>query len=120
MELALFAASQRRRASQAEAPGPDEAVRRPPRCSLILLRHGYSEWNAQNRFTGWADPPLSIRGREEARLAGSLLHEAGVSRIERVFCSLHERAIKTAWLMLDEMELQARSQPRPAPPARSA
>jgi hypothetical protein len=79
---------------------------REPRCSLILLRHGYSEWNEANLFTGWADPPLTSRGRDEARLAGSLLRAAGIGRIERVYSSLHERAIKTAWLLLDEMELQ--------------
>ena len=102
-ELAIFA--RRRRQVSGGAPDASEEGRQA-RCSLILIRHGYSEWNAENKFTGWADPPLTARGREEARLAGSLLREAGVGRIERVYCSLHERAIKTAWLLLDEMELQ--------------
>ena len=77
----------------------DAASRRGRRLftALAVHRHGYSAWNEENRFTGWADPPLTSRGREEARLAGSLLREAGVRRVERVFCSLHERAIKTAW-----------------------
>lgn len=74
--------------------------------TLVLLRHGYSDFNARNAFTGWADPELSNRGREEARLAGSILREAGVTRIERVYCSLLKRAIKTAWLMLDALEMQ--------------
>ena len=74
--------------------------------TVVLLRHGYSDFNARNVFTGWADPDLSNRGREEARLAGSILREAGVTRIERVYCSLLKRAIKTAWLMLDALEMQ--------------
>ena len=94
---------QRQQAAQDTSAPPRE---REPRCSLILLRHGYSEWNEANLFTGWADPPLTSRGRDEARLAGSLLRAAGIGRIERVYSSLHERAIKTAWLLLDEMELQ--------------
>ena len=79
---------------------------KPPKAMLIVLRHGYSEWNAQNRFTGWADVELSNRGREEARFAGQLLREAGVRRMERVYSSFLKRAIKTAWLMLDELEMQ--------------
>ena len=54
------------------------------RATVIVLRHGYSEYNARNIFTGWADPELSNRGREEARRAGSVLRESGVRRIERV------------------------------------
>ena len=91
---------------EARTPTSAQPREREPRCSLILLRHGYSEWNEANLFTGWADPPLTSRGRDEARLAGSLLRAAGIERIERVYSSLHERAIKTAWLLLDEMELQ--------------
>eukprot|EP00325_Prymnesiales_sp_UTEX-LB-985_P032990 CAMPEP_0174739596 /NCGR_PEP_ID=MMETSP1094-20130205/71879_1 /TAXON_ID=156173 /ORGANISM="Chrysochromulina brevifilum, Strain UTEX LB 985" /LENGTH=429 /DNA_ID=CAMNT_0015943179 /DNA_START=28 /DNA_END=1318 /DNA_ORIENTATION=+ len=77
-----------------------------PKVTLIILRHGFSEYNAENRFTGWADVELSNRGREEARFAGSLLREAGVVRLEAVYTSFLKRAIKTAWLMLDELELQ--------------
>lgn len=76
------------------------------RCMLILMRHGYSQYNAQNRFTGWTDVDLTNRGREEARVAGSMLRAAGIRRVERVYCSLLRRAIKTAWLMLDELEMQ--------------
>lgn len=76
------------------------------RCGLILLRHGQSLYNQHKVFTGWADPDLTNRGREEARLAGQLLKATGVKRIEVVFTSLLKRAIKTAWLALDEMDLQ--------------
>lgn len=82
------------------------ASRGVPAVSLIIVRHGYSEYNAENRFTGWADVELSNRGREEARFAGSLLREAGCERLEGVFTSYLKRAVKTAWLMLDELELQ--------------
>ncbi|KAG8471033.1 hypothetical protein KFE25_009454 [Diacronema lutheri] len=75
-------------------------------CMLILIRHGYSQFNADNRFTGWADVDLTNRGRDEARVAGSMLRAAGIVRIERVYTSMLRRAIKTAWLMLDELEMQ--------------
>jgi len=77
-----------------------------PKATLIIVRHGYSEYNMENLFTGWADCDLTNRGKEEARFAGSLLREAGVVRLERVFTSSLKRAIKSAWLMLDELELQ--------------
>ena len=56
--------------------------------------------------SGWSDCDLTNRGKEEARFAGSLLREAGVTRLERVYTSFLKRAIKTSWLMLDELELQ--------------
>lgn len=88
-------------------PQPSQPPQPPqPKCMLIILRHGYSEYNAENRFTGWADVELSNQGREEARLAGSVLREAGVRRLEKVYSSYLKRAIKTAWLMLDELEMQ--------------
>lgn len=85
---------------------PLAACAKPPKALLILLRHGFSEYNEENRFTGWADVELSARGREEARFAGQLLREAGVRRLESVYSSYLKRAIKTGWLMLDELELQ--------------
>lgn len=96
------------RAGRAGQAGADRVDPPPtqPKSMLIILRHGYSEYNAENRFTGWADVELSNVGREEARFAGSLLREAGVRRLERVYSSYLKRAIKTAWLMLDELELQ--------------
>jgi 2,3-bisphosphoglycerate-dependent phosphoglycerate mutase len=68
--------------------------------TLVLLRHGESEWNARNLFTGWVDVPLSDRGRTEASRAGTLLTEAGVLP-DVVHTSLLRRAITTAHLTLD-------------------
>jgi 2,3-bisphosphoglycerate-dependent phosphoglycerate mutase len=71
--------------------------------TLILLRHGESEWNAKNLFTGWVDVPLSDKGREEATAGGHLLVEAGVLP-DVVHTSLLRRAITTAHLALDAAE----------------
>jgi 2,3-bisphosphoglycerate-dependent phosphoglycerate mutase len=71
--------------------------------SLILLRHGESEWNEKNLFTGWTDVPLSERGIEEAREAGRLMKGMG---IDVVHTSLLRRAITTANLALEEMGLE--------------
>ncbi len=68
--------------------------------TLILLRHGESEWNAKNLFTGWVDVPLSDKGRAEAEAGGRLLAEAGVLP-DVVHTSLLRRAITTANLALD-------------------
>ena len=76
------------------------------RCALVLLRHGQSRYNLEKVFTGWADPDLTSRGRDEARLAGQLLKGVGINKIEVRFTSLLQRAVKTAWLALDEMDLQ--------------
>ena len=61
---------------------------------LILLRHGQSEWNLQNRFTGWADVDLSEQGIQEAENAGKLLQE-GSYKFDLVYTSLLKRAIRT-------------------------
>src|SRR4051812_29761367 len=71
--------------------------------TLILLRHGESEWNAKNLFTGWVDVPLSEKGRQEATSGGHLLVEAGVLP-DVVHTSLLRRAITTAHLALDAAE----------------
>jgi len=71
---------------------------------LVLLRHGESVWNRENRFTGWTDVDLSDRGREEAREAGRLLREGGFE-FDLAFASVLKRAIRTLWIALDEMEL---------------
>jgi len=76
------------------------------RCALVLLRHGQSRFNQEKVFTGWADPDLTNRGREEARLAGQMLKATGVKRVDVLFTSVLQRAIKTAWLALDEMDSQ--------------
>jgi len=69
---------------------------------LVLLRHGESDWNRENRFTGWTDVDLSARGIEEARAAGRLLREHGFA-FDLAFTSVLKRAIRTLWLVLDEM-----------------
>ena len=68
--------------------------------TLILIRHGQSQWNAENRFTGWVDTPLSDTGREEARRAGQRLAEANVS-VDRAYTSTLRRAIETGNIVLD-------------------
>ena len=67
---------------------------------LVLLRHGESTWNKENRFTGWTDVDLSERGREEAREAGRLLKDAGY-QFDVAFTSVLTRAIRTLGLALD-------------------
>lgn len=71
---------------------------------LVLLRHGESIWNRENRFTGWTDVDLSERGREEAREAGALLKQQGLV-FDLAFTSVLKRAIRTLWLALDAMDL---------------
>ena len=71
---------------------------------LVLLRHGQSTWNLENRFTGWTDVGLSALGEEEARAAGRLLREEGYT-FDIAFTSVLKRSIKTLWLALEEMDL---------------
>ena len=71
---------------------------------LVLLRHGESTWNRENRFTGWTDVDLTERGADEARRAGRLLSQAGHS-FDVAYTSLLKRSIRTLWLVLDEMDL---------------
>src|SRR5216117_4014716 len=70
---------------------------------LVLLRHGESDWNRDNRFTGWTDVDLSERGVEEARAAGRLLKSGGYA-FDLAFTSVLKRAIRTLWLALDELD----------------
>lgn len=72
--------------------------------TLVLLRHGESRWNAENRFTGWWDVDLTARGEDQAREAGALLAEADLA-LDVVHTSVQTRAIRTANLALDEMGL---------------
>jgi len=72
--------------------------------TLVLLRHGESTWNKENRFTGWTDVDLSDRGREEARAAGRLLRDGGYT-FDLAFTSVLKRAIRTLWTALDELDL---------------
>ncbi len=70
---------------------------------LVLLRHGQSEWNLSNRFTGWTDVGLTDQGRAEAQNAGTLLKEAGF-RFDVAYTSVLRRAIQTLWTVLTELE----------------
>ncbi len=72
---------------------------------LVLVRHGESEWNKENRFTGWTDVELSDKGRSEAKQAGQLLKEEGF-HFDFAYTSVLKRAIHTLWSILDEMEQQ--------------
>ncbi len=71
--------------------------------TVVLLRHGQSTWNQENRFTGWKDVDLSEQGRAEAREAGRLLKEGGYT-FDLAFTSVLKRAIKTLDIALDEMD----------------
>ena len=71
---------------------------------LVLCRHGQSDWNLKNLFTGWTDVDLTEKGIQEAIDAGQLLNELGYT-FDVAFTSVLKRAIRTLWLMLDEMDL---------------
>ncbi len=71
---------------------------------LVLIRHGESQWNKENRFTGWKDVDLSDKGKEEAAAAGKLLKAEGYS-FDEAYTSVLKRAIRTLWIILDEMDL---------------
>ena len=71
---------------------------------LVLLRHGESIWNQENRFTGWTDVDLSEHGKEQSRKAGQLLNVGGYS-FDVTYTSVLKRAIRTLWIVLDEMDL---------------
>jgi len=70
---------------------------------LVLLRHGESTWNRENRFTGWTDVDLSDKGRDEAREAGRLLKDGGHA-FDVAYTSLLKRAIRTLWIALDGID----------------
>jgi len=71
---------------------------------LVLIRHGESTWNKENRFTGWTDVDLSEKGRQEATEGGQALREAGCT-FDVAYTSVLKRAIRTLWIVLDEMDL---------------
>lgn len=71
---------------------------------IVLIRHGESTWNKENRFTGWTDVPLSEKGVSEAQAAGQLLKKEGYS-FDKAYTSVLKRAIKTLWCVLEEMDL---------------
>ncbi|MDE2146209.1 MAG: 2,3-diphosphoglycerate-dependent phosphoglycerate mutase [Burkholderiales bacterium] len=70
---------------------------------LVLIRHGESTWNLENRFTGWTDVPLTDTGVAQARQAGRLLREAGLE-FDLAYTSVLKRAVWTLWHALDEMD----------------
>jgi phosphoglycerate mutase, BPG-dependent, family 1 len=72
---------------------------------LVLVRHGQSTWNLENRFTGWTDVGLTDLGREEAHEAGKLLREGGYG-FDVAYTSVLRRAIQTLWTVLQEMSLE--------------
>ncbi|MFA5089400.1 MAG: 2,3-diphosphoglycerate-dependent phosphoglycerate mutase [Candidatus Omnitrophota bacterium] len=71
---------------------------------IVLLRHGESTWNQENRFTGWTDVDLSSKGLEEARNCGKILKQEGFV-FDSAFTSVLKRAIRTLWIVLEEMDL---------------
>jgi 2,3-bisphosphoglycerate-dependent phosphoglycerate mutase len=71
---------------------------------LVLVRHGESDWNKENRFTGWTDVDLSEKGRAEAKEAGAVLREGGYT-FDVAYTSVLKRAIHTLWSVLDELDL---------------
>jgi 2,3-bisphosphoglycerate-dependent phosphoglycerate mutase len=84
-------------------PKQAAALSKPTDYQLVLVRHGESEWNKRNLFTGWRDVRLTELGEREAREAGRTLAEAGID-FDLAYTSLLSRAIKTLWLALDEMD----------------
>ncbi|HPS41696.1 MAG TPA: 2,3-diphosphoglycerate-dependent phosphoglycerate mutase [Anaerolineaceae bacterium] len=70
---------------------------------VVLLRHGESQWNKENRFTGWTDVNLTEKGEEEARAAGKLMKEAGLD-FDIAYTSVLTRAVRTLWLALEQMD----------------
>ncbi|ETV74800.1 hypothetical protein H257_10864 [Aphanomyces astaci] len=71
--------------------------------TLVLMRHGESEWNKTNQFTGWYDAPLSAKGHEEAKAAGKAVAEAGLT-FDVAYTSYLRRAIRTCWHVLEESD----------------
>ena len=72
---------------------------------LVLLRHGQSQWNLENRFTGWKDVPLTEKGIEEAKNAGQLIKKNNI-KFDKIFSSVLQRANKTAEIAMNEAEMK--------------
>lgn len=71
---------------------------------LVLIRHGQSQWNLENRFTGWWDADLTEKGEDEAKNAGALLSQVRNENFSQAFTSVQTRAIRTLWLILQSMD----------------
>jgi 2,3-bisphosphoglycerate-dependent phosphoglycerate mutase len=76
-----------------------------PAYTLVLLRHGQSTWNLENRFTGWTDVGLTEQGEFEAHTSGQLLKKDGYA-FDLAYTSVLKRAIKTLWIVMEEMDLE--------------
>lgn len=72
---------------------------------IVMIRHGQSTWNLENRFTGWTDVDMTGQGCAEAHSAGQLLREGGYT-FDIAYTSLLKRAVKTLWIVMEEMELE--------------
>lgn len=72
---------------------------------IVLVRHGQSAWNLENRFTGWTDVDLSDLGRQEAHAGAAAIKEAGLT-FDVAYTSVLKRAIKTLWIILEDLELE--------------
>ncbi|RLN77590.1 hypothetical protein BBJ28_00000447 [Nothophytophthora sp. Chile5] len=83
---------------------PPLCVRCAAKYQLVLIRHGESQWNVDNKFTGWHDVPLSAKGENESHDAGKVLKEAGF-KFDLAYTSVLKRAIKTLWNILEETDL---------------
>ena len=84
--------------------GDAAALTTPAAHRLVLLRHGQSQWNLENRFTGWTDVDLTDQGREEARKAAELLRAGGYT-FDIAYTSVLKRAVRTLWITLDSLDL---------------
>ena len=81
---------------------PDD-IGAPSSPNLVLVRHGQSQWNLENRFTGWIDVPLTEHGVAEAHTAGQQIRDAGI-QFDAAWTSVLKRAIHTLWIILDELD----------------
>jgi 2,3-bisphosphoglycerate-dependent phosphoglycerate mutase len=73
--------------------------------TLVLMRHGESQWNVENRFTGWVDVPLYHTGEAESHRAAASLKAEGYTEFDVVYTSTLKRAIKTAWNVLEDLDI---------------
>lgn len=80
------------------------AIQAADKHTLVLVRHGESTWNLENKFTGWYDCPLSDKGHEEVIEAGQLIAKEGI-KADIAFTSLLQRAIRTLWHVLEQTQL---------------
>lgn len=85
-------------------PSSSSSSRLCMKYTLVLIRHGESTWNNENKFTGWVDCPLSEKGEKEAIAGGKLLKDAGFA-FDKAYTSTLKRAIKTLWLVLEQVDL---------------